>query len=126
MSKKLLTTHRTTIIKNFATLIFHIGIERKFNLGKLVFEHIFGHVENTAYWKEFGYPSLNFGILTTQKLELVTSMDILRPLLTNGVEELKKLNTQDSIFSMSKGDDDKWSIWTLYRLMTLPPVWTPI
>ena len=54
-------------------------MKRKFNLGKLVFEHILGHDENATYKKALGYLLLIYGILTTQKLDLVTSTNILGP-----------------------------------------------
>ena len=73
-------THRMTVTKNFTTLLFQIKVKRKFNLGKLVFKHVLGHVKNAAYRKAIGYPSLIFGILTTQKPDIVTLTDILAPL----------------------------------------------
>ena len=51
-------------------------MKRKFNLGKLVFEHILEHTENVAYKKVLRYPSLIYGI---QKPNLVTPTDILGP-----------------------------------------------
>ena len=80
MSNWLPTTHRTTITKNFATLLFHRGMKRKFNLGRLVFEHALGHAKNTTYRKAIGYPSLIFGILKAQNFDLVKPTDILGPL----------------------------------------------
>ena len=74
------TTHLTLITKKFTTLLFQIGMKRKFNLGKLVFEHVLGHVENLAYRKAIGYPSLIFGILKAQKLDIMNPIDILGPL----------------------------------------------
>ena len=73
------TTHRTTITKKFATLLFQIGMKRKLKLGKLVFEHIQGHVENVTYRKALGYPFLIFRILIEQKSVIVTLTKILRP-----------------------------------------------
>ena len=73
------TTHRTIVTKSFATLLFQIRMKKKFNLGKLVFEHILGHVENASYWKEIGYPSLIYWILTAQKSDLVDPTNILGP-----------------------------------------------
>ena len=43
------STHRTDVTKSFSTLLFQIGMKRKFNIGKLMFEHILGHAENAAY-----------------------------------------------------------------------------
>ena len=73
------TTHHIVVSKGFITLLFQVGMKRKFNLGNPIFEHILGHVENTTYQKALRYPSLLFGILTAQKLNLVTPIDILGP-----------------------------------------------
>ena len=78
MCNWLLTAHCTVVSKSFATLLFQVGMKRKFNLGKLVLEHILGHVEIAAYRKALGYPSLIFGILTAKKPDLVSPIDILR------------------------------------------------
>ena len=40
MTNWLATTHRTTIMKNFATFLFQISTKRKFNLGRPVLEHV--------------------------------------------------------------------------------------
>ena len=74
------TTHCTVVLKSFATLLFQVGMKKKFNMRKLTFEHIFGHVENPTYQKALGYSSLIFGILMAQKLDLVSPIDILRRL----------------------------------------------
>ena len=74
MSNWLLTTHSTTITKNFTSLLFQIGMKRKFNLGKLVYEHVLGHTENPTYKKAIGYPSLIFRIL---KAQIVNPIDIM-------------------------------------------------
>ena len=71
------TTYRTVVTMNFATLLFQTRIKSKFNIGKLVFEHILGHAENATYRKAIGYPSLKFGIFTAQKHGIVTPTDIL-------------------------------------------------
>ena len=52
------TTYHTIMIKNFTTLLFQIGMKRKFNMGKLVFEHILGHAKNSTYRKVIAYPCL--------------------------------------------------------------------
>ena len=55
-------------------------MKKKFNLGKIVFEHILGHAENATYRKALGYSLLIFGILMAQKIDLVSPTDILGPL----------------------------------------------
>ena len=44
-----------------------------------MFENFLGHAKNLAYQKALGYPSLIYGILTTQKSDIVTSTNILGP-----------------------------------------------
>ena len=56
-------------------------MEQKLYLGKLVFEHVLGHVKNLAYRKAIGYPSLIFWVLKGQKLNIVNPIDILGPLV---------------------------------------------
>ena len=73
------TTHRTVITKNFSPLLLQMGMKIKFNLGRLVFEHILGHAENAAYQKALGYPSLIYGILLAQKPDIVALANILGP-----------------------------------------------
>ena len=46
-----------------------------------MFEHILWHVETVTYNKVLGYPSLIFGILIEQNKDLVTTADILGPLI---------------------------------------------
>ena len=64
------TTHSTIVTKSFTTLLFQIGMTRKFNLVKLVFEHILNHVENAAYRKAIGYPLLIFSIFIAQNADI--------------------------------------------------------
>ena len=45
-----------------------------------MFELVLRHAENVAYQKALGYPSLIYGIITTQKPNLMTLVDILGPL----------------------------------------------
>ena len=73
------TTHRTTVSKSFTTVLFQVGMKKKFNMWKLVFEHILGHAENATFWKALGYPSLIFRILIAQKPDLVSPTNILGP-----------------------------------------------
>ena len=56
MRNCLLITHWTSITKNFTILLFQIGMKRKTNLEKLVFEHVLGHARNPSYRRALGYP----------------------------------------------------------------------
>ena len=54
------TTHRTLITKKFTTLLFQIGMKRKFNLGKLVFEHVLGSCRESNLQKSDWIPLAYF------------------------------------------------------------------
>lgn len=69
-------SHKTTITKNFASLLHLIVDKRPFNLRKLIFKHIMSHAESKAVKLGIGYPSMIFRILLSQNSSLASSEDV--------------------------------------------------